>query len=711
MKNHFRQLILVCSLVLSFSAKADEGMWIPLLIGQNYEQMKAMGLQLTADQLYSVNRSSLKDAVVNFGNFCSGEMISGQGLLLTNHHCGFDAIQKQSSVEHDYLSDGFWAMNQQEELPNPGLTVTFLIRIEEVSSVLLAGGSLADEVTLKRLQDSLQKAAVAGTHYTAEIKPFFEGNRYFLFVYETFKDVRLVGAPPSSIGKFGGDTDNWMWPRHTGDFSLFRVYCGPDGKPASYSKDNVPFQPRHFLPISLKGIKPGDFTMTLGYPGNTERYMPSQGIRLLHEQSLPMRIRLRETRLAIYKEAMDANPNVRIQYAAKYARVSNYHKYFIGQRAGIERLKVIEAKEKSEDSFYTWRKQYFLEDSLDLKAAYQEAYGEYRKSNPAQLYLVEALLAPEIMMTCYRLRPLLDQLEQDQDSASVARALASWRERMQRYYKDYDKATDQKLFAAMLKHMYEDLPIEYRASVFKEIEKKYKKDFNKYVAYIFQQSFLSDEVKFNAFLNNPSVEMLKNDVAFQCFQNLYNHHALGAGLHQAEMEAKLNELHHAYLKAYLKYKSGALYPDANFTMRLSYGSIQDYQPRDGVRYLHYTTMRGIEEKADSTNPDFVVPENLLPIYKKEEANRYADSVSGYVPVCFLSTNDITGGNSGSPVINGEGQLIGCAFDGNWEAMSGDLVYEKEYQRTISVDIRYILFVIDQFAGAGYLLNEMTIVRN
>lgn len=710
MKINFRYLALTFAMVLSLSAKADEGMWIPLLIGQNYEQMKAMGLQLTADQLYSVNRSSLKDAVVNFGNFCSGEMISAQGLLLTNHHCGFDAIQKQSSVEHDYLSDGFWAMNQQEELPNPGLTVTFLIRIEEVSSVLLAGGRLADEVTLRRLKDSLQKAAIAGTHYTAEIKPFFEGNRYFLFVYETFKDVRLVGAPPSSIGKFGGDTDNWMWPRHTGDFSLFRVYCGPDGKPASYSKDNIPFQPRHFLPISLKGIKAGDFTMTLGYPGNTERYMPSQGIQMLYDQSLPMRIRLRETRLAIYKESMDANSNVRIQYAAKFARVSNYHKYFIGQRAGIERLKVVSVKEKSEDSFYTWRKQYYTEDTLELKAAYAAVYAEYRKSNPAQIYLMEALLAPEIMLTCYRIRPFIEQLEQEQDSTARARLVSSWRERMQRYYKDYDKATDQKLFAAMLKHMYEDLPLEYRGSLFNVIEKKYKKDFTKYAAAIFQQSMLADEAKFNAFLNNPSVAVLKNDVAFQSFQNLYDHHALGAGLHQAEMEEKLNALHQVYLKAFMKYKSNALYPDANFTMRLSYGRIQDYQPRDGVQYLHLTTSQGIAEKADSTNPDFSIPLNFLTKLNSEQAKIYADSATGKVPVCFLSTNDITGGNSGSPVINGEGHLIGCAFDGNWEAMTGDLVYEKEYQRTISVDIRYILFVIDHYAGAGYLLNEMTIVK-
>jgi hypothetical protein len=710
-------LTLVISISVSFTSRADEGMWLPLLIKRlNYTDMQKLGLKLTAEEIYDVNHSSLKDGILNFGGFCTGEVISKDGLVLTNHHCGYESVQTHSTVEHDYLSDGFWAMSRDKELPNKDLTVSFLIRMEDVTEKVLSEvgrmPSEGREDKIDSLSKKLEAAAIDGTHYNAEVKSFFEGNEYYLFVYETFKDIRLVGAPPSSIGKFGGDTDNWMWPRHTGDFSMFRIYTGTDGKPAEYSKDNIPLKAKYWLPVSLKGVHKNDYSMVLGYPGNTERYIPAAAVSLIYEQSNPIKIKIREKRLALMKEDMDASPVIRIKYAATYAQISNYYKYFIGQNQGLKRLDIIEKKKNDEKAFTDWvnadpsRKA----DYGNILTDYDKIYTLYRKANPAYIYLEEAAFGTEILIYAYHLNSLYSALKGgNQDE--IKEAMEKTKKLTEENFKNYNAPTDKKIFAALLKMYYDDIPKEMHPSVFKLVEKKYKGNFNKYADDVFKKSMLADSVKMKAFLNKPDPKILDKDPAFQAMNSILKDFRAKIGPLLGAIFAKKDQTNTLYTKALMEMKKGQkIYPDANFTMRITYGSIQDYDPRDAVHYDYFTTIKGIAEKEDSTNEEFVVPPKLLDLYKKKDFGKYADE-NGVMHVCFISNNDITGGNSGSPVINGEGQLIGTAFDGNWEAMSGDIVYEPELQRCISVDIRYILFLIDKFAGAGHLIQEMTLVEN
>jgi hypothetical protein len=710
-------LTLIISISVSFTSRADEGMWLPLLIKRlNYTDMQKLGLKLTAEEIYDVNHSSLKDAILNFGGFCTGEVISKDGLVLTNHHCGYESVQSHSTVQNDYLSNGFWAMSRDKELQNKGLTVSFLVRMEDVTEkVLSAAGKISSddrEEKIEALSKELQAAAIQGTHYNAEVKSFFEGNEYYLFVYETFKDIRLVGAPPSSIGKFGGDTDNWMWPRHTGDFSMFRIYTGPDGKPAEYSKDNIPLKAKYWLPVSLKGIHKNDYSMVLGYPGNTERYIPAAAVSMVYEQSNPIKIRIREKRLALMKEDMDASPEIRIKYAATYAQISNYYKYFIGQNQGLKRLNIIEKKKNNETAFRDWvnadasRKA----DYGNILTDYDKIYTNYRKFNPAYIYLEEAAFGTEILLYAYHLNSLYTALKggnPDEIKIEIEAAKKVTGES----FKNYNASTDKKIFAALLKMYYEDIPKEMHPAVFTQVEKKYKGDFNKYADDVFKKSILADSVKMKAFLAKPDPKILGKDPAFQAMNSILNDFRAKIGPMLGAIFAKKDQTNALYTKALMEMKKDQkLYPDANFTMRLTYGTIQDYDPRDAVHYEYFTRLNGIVEKEDSSNEEFVVPPKLIDLYNKKDFGRYADE-NGIMHVCFISNNDITGGNSGSPVINGEGQLIGTAFDGNWEAMSGDIVYEPGLQRCISVDIRYILFLIDKFAGAGHLIQEMTLVEN
>ncbi|MGN6647072.1 MAG: S46 family peptidase [Cytophaga sp.] len=681
---------------------ADEGMWLPFLLGKNYEQMKKLGLKITTEQIYSVNNSSLKDAIVNFGNFCTGEVISQDGLILTNHHCGFDAIQSHSSVTNDYITNGFWAMDRSKELSNPGLTVTFLVRMEDVSSRFEGKTDEEQEALLIELDKEYSEA----DKYTTAVEDFFEGNQKILFVYQIFKDIRLVGAPPSSVGKFGGDTDNWMWPRHTGDFSLFRVYMDKDGKPAEYSKDNVPYHPRTHLSVSTAGVKKNDFSMVMGYPGSTERYMTSYGVAMNYYQSNPAKIKLREKKLALMKEDMDADPKVRIQYASKYARVSNYYKYFIGQNQGLKRLHVIEDKQEEEAAFEAWVRQ----DSARIKeyglvlANYKKIYDVYGTVNLPYVYIQEAAFGTEILEFAYKVNKLVEAGVDTKEGKAALAAAAD------EYFKDYNKSTDQKVFAALLKMYYDDIDKSLHPGIFKEVEKKYKGNFEKYAAMVFTKSMLANKAAFDAFMNAPSAELLKKDVGYICMISILGDFRANVGPTLGSVFNALELVNKSYLKAVLEMRSGeALYPDANFTMRLTYGTVQDYFPKDAVYYNYFTTLEGIIEKEDSTNEEFIVPQKLKELYLSKSYGNYANE-EGKLPICFITTNDITGGNSGSPVMNDKGELIGVAFDGNWEAMSGDIIYEPALQRTICVDIRYVLFMIEQYAGAGHLIKEMTLVK-
>jgi len=704
-----KRLILLFSLV-SFGISqvfADEGMWLPFLLGKNYDQMKKLGLKITPEQIYSVNQSCIKDAIVNFGNFCTGEIISQDGLILTNHHCGFDAVQSHSSVEHDYITNGFWAGNHSEELPNPGLTATFLLRMEDVTERYKSKTTEEEQDAL--LNELKKEYGGEGTNYKVEVEDFYAGNQKIIFVYQVFSDVRLVGTPPSAVGKFGGDTDNWMWPRQTGDFSLFRVYMSKDGKPSEYAADNIPYHPRYHLTVSTAGVKKNDFSMVLGYPGSTERYMSSYGIEMTYQQSNPAKIKLREKKLAIIKEDMDADPKVRIQYASKYAQVSNYYKYFIGQNQGLKRLGVIDEKRNEEIAFNNWVQQDNTRNNLygGVINSYKNIYSDYEKVNLPYVYLEESAFATEILLFAYKTNKLYNLLFAKESTTEAATTLQKY---ATDYFKDYNKTTDQKVFAALLSMYYSDIDPALHPTIFKLVEKKYHKDFSKYAAMVFAKSAFANKEVFDAFMKNPTAAFLEKDPGFVCMISIISDFRTNVAPALVNVMDRLDKNNSLYLRGILDMrKNDVTYPDANFTMRVTYGTVQDYYPRDAVYYNYYTTLDGIIEKEDSTNEEFIVPPKLKELYKSKTYGSYANE-DGKLPVCFITTNDITGGNSGSPVLNGNGELIGVAFDGNWEAMSGDIIYEPALQRCICVDIRYVLFMIEYYAGAKHLIEEMTITK-
>lgn len=701
-------------------AKADEGMWLPIFVERlNYIDMKEMGLQLTPEEIYSINNSSLKDAIAIFGRGCTSELISDQGLLLTNHHCGYGRIQAHSSVEHDYLKDGFWAESFEDELPNEGLSATFLVRIDDVTSEMMSG--LNDDMTederykaVRTKGKEIANKAKEGTHYDASVRSFYAGNEYYLFVYEKFEDIRLVGAPPSSIGKYGADTDNWMWPRHTGDFSLFRVYTGKDGKPAKYSEDNIPMKPKHYLPVSMDGVKKGDFSMILGYPGSTERYLTSYGIKMALDVSNQTVVDIRDVKLKIMMEDMQADPAVRIKYASKYARTSNYWKYFIGQTKGLKRLKVYDKKLAIEEEFQTW-----VNSSDSKKGKYgkalsliEKAYEEMNKYELARIYFREAISrGSEILSAASGTSKLKKELmEKDPDQEKINDMVNGLKEKSKSFFKDYNAPTDEKLLAAMLEMYYENVPADQQPEYLKTIAKKYKGDFKAYAQKVFETSYFVSQERVDELLADPSAKKIEKDLAYQTiksFSNFYYEKIQPEAIKANDDLDKGNRLFIAGLRE--QYPDKTFYPDANFTMRLTYGQVLDYYPADAIHFNYYTTLEGVMQKEDPNNWEFVVPEKLKELYETKDYGKYGEG--DVMKVCFLTNHDITGGNSGSPVINGKGELIGLAFDGNWEAMSGDIAFEPELQRTINVDIRYVLFIIDKFAGATRLVDEMTLVSN
>ena len=601
--------------VLTFSSlRADEGMWLlPLLEKLNISVMQKKGCRLSAEDIYSINHSSIKDAIVIFGGGCTGEMVSGDGLLFTNHHCGYDAIQQHSSLEHDYLSDGFWAKSRSDEIPTPGLIVRFMVRIEDVTDRVNA--SLKDSMTETERDEAIDKVgaeisdeATKGTHYTANVSSFFGSNNFYMIVYESYNDVRMVGAPPSSIGKFGDETDNWVWPRHTGDFSIFRVYAGPDGKPAAYSPNNVPLKPRHFLPVSIKGVEKEDFAMVMGYPGGTDRYMTSSGVEELLEIDLPSRVKIRGEKQEIMRRHMYADPAVRIKYATKYARSSNYWKYSIGQIAGIKRLNVSDRKLQQEERFTQW-----VNEDAGRKARYGDALQlihsgieANKKPNLAGNYLSECLLqGAELPRFAIRFTMLHDELAKKNPDAKTVKSITDRASGVtDEFFKNYDRALDREVSEAMLKRYFSDISREYYPDFYQTISKKYKGDIEKYVQTWFDKSIFSDPARMSAFLKKPSAKVLEKDLVFQAGQSLRRSFEMIQNSVTANSE-QVDRGYRNYIAGILEMdKDKVWYPDANFTMRLTYGNVADYFPRDGVYYSYYTTLKGVMEKEDPTNPEF-----------------------------------------------------------------------------------------------------------
>ena len=690
-----RLLALIAMVAICTSAMADEGMWLlPYIKKMNSKDMKQHGAKLKAEDIYSATKSSLKDAIVIFGGGCTGEIVSPEGLIFTNHHCGYDAIQKLSSVEHDYLKDGFWAMNNAEELPAEGLSVRFVRHIWDVTADIVGNiPSTASEQEYQAMVDHNKQGLILSLKakypgYDIVIPSFFGNNQFFAFAYETYTDVRLVGTPPSSIGKFGGDTDNWMWPRHTGDFSVFRVYAGKDNRPAAYSPDNVPYKAEKWLEISLKGIEEGDFGMIMGFPGSTERYMTSFEIDYMLEVDNPQRIYIRGERQAILRSFMDADQAIRIQYDAKFARSANYWKNSIGMSRGIERLNVKAKKQAQEAEFQAWAEAHTLPEEryIDALSLIAESQSEAKVENATLQYLSEAFL-----QSVELLEPLFSQGDIEQ------------------FYKDFNADVDRAVAKRMFVIYKENNTL--LPSIYTKIDEEFGGNSDAYVDWLYDNSQftsldkfktverLDKEARAKAFTEDPATELAESIIAL--YRTLVPK-AMAAN-------EKYSEGHRLYIAGLMKMQPDKAWAsDANFTIRLTYGNVLPYSPADGIIYQHYTTLEGVMAKEDPSNPvEFTVPERLKELYRTKDYGRYADK-RGQLPVAFLVNCDITGGNSGSPVMNKKGQLIGLAFDGNWEAMSGDVAFEPELQRTIAVDIRYVLFVIEKYGQARWLIDELTI---
>ena len=708
------------TLLLPSVARADEGMWLLSLIGKNYDDMRKAGFKLSPEDIYSINQSCLKDAIVGLGHdgspfwhFCTGEIISNQGLVSTNHHCGYDYIQKHSTVEHDYLRDGFWAYTKEQELPNPGLTASILVRMEDVTAKVKE--ALSDNfnegdraAAVKKVCERLEKEAVEGTQYAAQVKPMFNGNQYFLFVHIIYKDVRLVGAPPSAMGKFGGDTDNWSWPRHTCDFSMFRIYTAPDGSPAAFSKANVPLTPKHHLPVSAGELKDGDFAMVMGFPGTTNRFLTSYGLEETMNTTNRLRHDIRDIKINILREEMAASQAINIKYASKYLSCSNYWKYSDEQNNALTALNTMGVKKDVEREYQEWargQKDPKYTRALDL---IRNGYAARAKSSESRMYVTEGLLggpeAPRFASTLGK--EMLDALNEDKNAD-----LGKYEERINLFFKDYEEAVDQRLAAAMFEYVYKNINPDHCPKFLDQANRKYKGDWAKYVADLYAKSIFANSEALGKFMLKPDKKLLEKDPLMLVGSEA---NELKEALDKEVPDEAKNNLKRGirdFTDGVLQINDGRklLAPDANSTIRLTYGNVMSYDPKDGVTYHHYTTMKGIIEKEDPTNEEFVVPARLKKLYEEGNFGTYANR-KGEMPTCFITNNDITGGNSGSPVINAKGVLIGLAFDGNGEAMSGDIDFEENLQRCICLDSRYMLWVIDIFAGAKNLIEEIDIVR-
>ena len=691
--------VLVLIAIAASTARADEGMWLLNLIGKNYKQMKAQGFRLKPEDVYSVNKSSLKDAVVVFGGYCTGEIVSDQGLIFTNHHCGYQSIQQHSTVAHDYLKDGFWAMSFDEEISTPDLYVSILQEIADVTDDVLKGVNNHSEEQIDANIEKITaeyKKKYSSEFHRIEIKPFFEGNSYFLCVYLDYKDVRLVGTPPDAIGKFGGDTDNWMWPRHTCDFSVFRVYVDKDGNPAEYNASNVPMKPKYHLPISLKGYKKGDFAMVMGFPGTTQRYSTSYEIYndMLSNDD---RAKIRGIRQDVLHADMEASDEIRIKYATKYSHSSNYWKNSIEANKSLKALNIVGEKQKQEREFETWYRA-----NSQRQNEYQDALSQIQKACDADrdnahvlMYVNECFFnGMELLMHGYH---IIDYIL-DPDGKTKEEFIKEGHN----FYKDYSYSTDYKSSLAMAKLYMEDIDEKYYPSFLKEMPA------DSAVAYMFTSQFATQE-GFDKFMENPTREALLTDPVISNFLAVLDIYRELLTASRAN-ESMLNNARRVYTKGVNEMNAGANpYPDANFTERLTFGTVQDYKPKDGVLMNYFTTTDGVLEKEIPGDYEFDVPAKLKTLLQNKDFGRYADK-DGSLHACFITDNDITGGNSGSPVIDGRGNLIGLAFDGNSEAMCGDWYFNTKLQRCINVDIRYVLFIIEKYGNCHRLINELTFAK-
>ncbi len=713
-----KKLILsICAVAVMFTARADEGMWIPMLIGKNYDEMVRMGLKLSKEDLYSANQSSLKDAIVQFGGGCTGEIISSQGLLLTNHHCGYGNIAALSTVENNYLDNGFWAKNQSEEIPAPGLSVLFLQRMYDVTEEVMnaVGNAKGEEFEKKydEIRKDIEKRASRDGKLIANVKEFFNGNQYILLTYKRYTDVRLVATPPKSLGKYGGDTDNWMWPRHTADFSIFRVYAGADNEPAEYAATNKPFKPKKYLPVSIKELREGDFAMIFGYPGRTNRYEVASGIEMALNEVNPSIVNIRDKRLSIMRKHMDANKDVYLKYTSQYASIANYWKYFIGQSEQLKRLNVVDRKDRSEQQFINWARKNAPEYESVI-SAYDEAYEEYIPYAKHVTYYSEAFRAPALTRLAAALNPLYKALEKGHTSAdTIKKYLNPIKSARRSLLKNFDRSLDQELFAEMTQMFYNDIPKAqhpgiYEDVIFKKFGKNQEKAFKDYAAFVYNNTMLLDSNKFNAFADSATLKQLNNDPAVQYALSFVRNYEQNFQPKAEAFADQKKELSKLYVRGQMEWQKDRLfYPDANSTMRISYGRVLGYSPQDAVHYDYYTTIDGLMNKYQPGDDEFDLPQEFVNLVKKGDFDEYANK-EGTLPVNFITNNDITGGNSGSPVINGRGELIGLAFDGNWEAMSGDIAFDKKYKRTIAVDSRFILYLIEKLGKAHNLIEEMEI---
>lgn len=707
------QIFLLCTISLS----AREGMWIPTLLKKyNIEEMQQMGFRLTAEDIYDINNASMKDAIVIFGGGCTGEMISPDGLLITNHHCGYRQIQMHSSVENDYLTHGFWAMNRSEELPNQGLSVSFLEHMEDVTDKVLRNTeNITSESELEAQKrkniSEIEKQARENNKFRAQVKPLFYGNQYFLYVYKVYTDVRLVGAPPSAIGKFGGDTDNWVWPRHTGDFAFFRVYAGQDNEPAPFSEDNVPYKPEKYFPISLKGIQPDDFTMVFGNPGSTMQYITSDAVDLIINQRDPDRIALRDIKLDILNRHMKEQAKVRIQYASKHAGISNAWKKWQGEILGLKRLNAVDKKKEFEKEFEnrarrqgTWNNHY-----EDMFARFETMYAQYAPlAKAADFYSEVVWNGTEIFLVASYINSFLNQMENE--NGITENMLTVINRLLDNFFKNFHQPIDEELFVALLSPLAENVDAKYLPTALFDVLNKHKGKM--LIDKFYRKSILTDYGKLTMlFASNSEKEIRKieKDPVFALYKELSVHYNKTVGPLIKELELNIDKEMKTYMAGIMEFKEGsALYPDANFTLRVSYGKVEGFEPRDGVEYDYYTTIDGIIQKDNPDVYDYDVPDRLKELYHARDYGDY--SINGKMPVCFIASNHTTGGNSGSPVVNADGHLIGINFDRCWEGTMSDIMFDPERCRNIALDIRYALFITDKFAGAGYLLNEMEIIR-
>ena len=716
---YLKHLLVAFCLSIVALAKADEGMWLPLLLEKmNEKHMKSLGMKISAKDIYNINAGSLKDAIVSFGGFCTGEVISSKGLVLTNHHCGFDAIQNHSTLEHNYIRDGFWAKNNGEEIPNKGLFVTFIVRIEDVSKQALNGVSPTmteseRQSAIDKNISEIRKAAKKETYQDGFVRGFFEGNQYYMFITETYRDIRLVGAPPSSIGNFGKDTDNWMWPRHTGDFSMFRIYAGKDNKPAEYSTENIPYTPKKSLSISLDGVAEGDFTMVFGFPGRTTQYLQSAAVQQIMEVNDPAKIAIREKALAVIDGYMRKNEQIKIQYAAKYASIQNSYKKWQGEVLGLTSTNALGKKKTYEAEFQKrvsanpeWKTQYGTVLG-DLEAA----YAEIKPFGYARDYYLEITSKIELFTVAGWINSLKTAYEKDGEKGYATR-LEQVKGMLSGLFDEYNAGVDQHLFETLIEMYIKDQEKNYHSPFLIDWLKENGNNIEKVGAKLYEESVLQDAKKTILLLDKPINEVMegiKKDRAIQLYTDLVSTYSNQVTKKLNELQARINKLNRTYMQAQMDvFKEKTFYPDANSTLRVTYGKVNGYNPRDAVKYDHYTYLDGVLDKYKPGDYEFDVPEKIRTLYKNKDYGQYGSN--GKMPVCFIAMNHTTGGNSGSPALDAYGNLVGLNFDRVWEGTMSDINYDPSICRNIMVDIRYVLFIVDKYAGASHLVKEMKLVH-